>query len=61
MKTGRLADIAALLQEKAEIDAERDGVTLAMASHDRWLADAVELLLMIASEEIELRQPVDHG
>jgi hypothetical protein len=49
-----LREIAELLQRKREIDGRRQGANLMMVSYDLWLADAVALLLMIASVKSDI-------
>ena len=44
-----LEQIAEMLKRKREIDL-RNADALNMASYDRWLVDAIEMLLMAASE-----------
>jgi hypothetical protein len=44
-----MREIADLLKRKQEIDARRAAAGLGHASYDQWLADAVELQLMIES------------
>jgi hypothetical protein len=49
-----LREIAEMLQRKREIDGRRQGANLSMVSYDLWLADAVALLLMIASVKTDV-------
>jgi hypothetical protein len=44
-------EIADLLQRKREIDAKRKSFGLGLSTYDGWMAEALELLLMIASVE----------
>jgi hypothetical protein len=49
-----LREIAEMLQRKRDIDGRRQGANLSMVSYDLWLADAVALLLMIASVKTDV-------
>ena len=46
-----MADIAALLAQKEELD-RRNTDALNMASYDRWIADALEALLRTEQEAV---------
>jgi hypothetical protein len=51
-----LREIAEMLQRKRDIDGRRQGANLSMVSYDLWLADAVALLLMIASVKTDVAE-----
>ena len=46
-----MADIAALLAQKEELD-RRNTDALNMASYDRWIADALEALLRTIDQKV---------
>jgi hypothetical protein len=48
-----------MLQRKRDIDGRRQGANLSMVSYDLWLADAVALLLMIASVKTDVADDGD--